>query len=113
VAWVLRWARVIQAKGLGDWLRVAAWGLKSRSLVVPNSNSPPNADEFIDVAVALVGFGRDLFEFFVEELGAFAPVDRFGEFWEVELDGLWEVDSEDFLPGCVVVLARHKRSTNR
>ena len=45
---------------------------------MPNSNPPPDADEFIDVAVALVGFGGDLFEFFVEELGAFAPVDGFG-----------------------------------
>jgi hypothetical protein len=36
----------------------------------------PNADEFIDVAVALVGFGGDLFEFFVQELRAFAPVDN-------------------------------------
>ncbi len=96
---------MIQAKGLEDWLRVAAWGLKSRSLVVPNSNPPTDADEFINVAVALVGFGGDLFEFFVEELGAFAPVDRFGEVGEIELDGLGEVDSEDFLPGCVVVLA--------
>jgi hypothetical protein len=61
----------------------------------------------------LVGFGGDLFEFFVEELGAFAPVDGFGEIWEVELDGLGEVNAEDFLPGCVVVLARHRRSANQ
>ncbi len=69
----------------------------------------PDADELIDVAVALVGFGGDLFEFFVEELGAFAPVDRPGKVGKVELDGLGEVDPEDFLPGCVVVLARHER----
>jgi hypothetical protein len=73
----------------------------------------PDADEFIDVAVALVGFGGDLFEFFVEKLGTFAPVNGFGEVGEVELDGLGEVDPEDFLPGRVVVLARHKRSTNQ
>jgi hypothetical protein len=73
----------------------------------------PDADEFIDVAVALVGFGGDLFEFFVEELGAFAPVNGSGEIRKIELNGLGEVDTEDFLPGCVVVLARHKRSANQ
>jgi hypothetical protein len=53
------------------------------------------------------------FQTLVEELGAFAPVDGFGEIRKIELNGLGEVESEDLLPGCVVVLARHKRSTNQ
>ncbi len=73
----------------------------------------PDADEFIDVAVALVGLGGDLFEFFVEELGAFSPVNGFGEVGEIELDSLREVGAEDFLSGRVVVLARHKRSAGQ
>ncbi len=43
----------------------AAWGLKSRSLVVPNSK--------------VWRVRGSEFEFFVEELGAFSPVDGFGE----------------------------------
>ncbi len=70
----------------------------------------PDPDELIDVAVALVGFWGNLFKFFVEELGAFAPVDRLCKFREIKLDCLGEVITEDFLPRCVVVLARHTRS---